>query len=84
MRQFREGSWGSLSRAVKPRDVPDTHAVRAGGTNWRVRYVLISYPQVSAVDQGQRQGAELEQPCSDLLQPSSSYLQCSHMVEHLR
>lgn len=34
--QFGEGSWGSLSRAVKPKDVPDTPAVRAGGTNWGV------------------------------------------------
>lgn len=36
MRPFGKGSWGSLSRAVKLKDVPDAHPVRSGVTNLHV------------------------------------------------
>jgi len=67
MRQPGERSRGSLSRAVKPRDVPDTRAARAGGTNWGVLVMVLWLTLKYLLGQGQ--GAELEQPCSDLLQP---------------
>lgn len=41
MSQFEEGTWGSLSRAVKSKDVSNAHAVRAGGTNCGVFVVFL-------------------------------------------